>query len=277
MTSLLQIFDLTTGKAQVVKRFDFHIEAPNWTPDGESLIFNSNGDIFIHTLSTGEERLLETGALFCNNDHVLSPDGSLLAVSAEIPGQQGSSRIYILPLAGGDMRLITEHMPSYLHGWSPDGQTLAYCACREDNYDVYTISVNGGAERRLTTAPGLDDGPEYTPDGAYIWFNSVRSGKMQLWRMRPDGENQEQMTADDSNNWFAHISPDNQKVVFLSYNAREVAAGDHPGGKHVALRLMPAQGGPAEHLLDVFGGQGTLNVNSWNPQSTQFAFVSYEV
>src|SRR5439155_597499 len=82
-------------------------------------------------------------------------------------------------------RRVTKLGPSYLHGWSPDGKFLVYTGERGGEFDVYRIPVDGGEETRLTTAPGLDDGPEYSPDGAYIYFNSVRSGTMQLWRMRP--------------------------------------------------------------------------------------------
>ena len=274
MKSILQIYDINTKQISVVKSFDKHIEAPNWTPDGKSLVFNSNGNIFVYDLELGDERKLDTGTLFCNNDHVLSSDGAMLAVSAETE-QSGSSKIYILPFAGGEMKLVTKENPSYLHGWSPDGKTLAYCACRNGDYDVYTITTEQGEEKRLTIAEGLDDGPEYTPDGKYIWFNSVRSGLMQLWRMNADGTEQTQMTDDNRNNWFAHISPDNEKIVFISYNSKEVAAGDHPANKNVKIRMMPAQGGEICDLFDLFGGQGTINVNSWNPQSTKFAFVRH--
>ena len=133
--------------------------------------------------------------------------------------------------------------------------------------------LEGGEEQRLTTAPGLDDGPEYSPDGRHIYFNSDRTGLMQIWRMKTDGSEQEQMTKDKYNNWFAHPSPDGRWIVFLSY------PGDvkgHPANKDVMLRLMPARGGPIEVLAKLFGGQGTINVPSWSPDSQRVAFVSYQ-
>lgn len=168
--------------------------------------------------------------------------------------------------------------PTYLHGWSPDGKELAYCAERNGNYDVYTIPAEGGEETRLTTAEGLDDGPEYSPCGQYIWFNSVRTGLMQVWRMKADGSEQTQMTFDETrNSWFPHISPDGKSVVFITYYKGDLEPGEHLANKNVELRLMPANGGEPKTLLKLFGGQGTINVNSWAPDSKRIAFVSYRI
>jgi Tol biopolymer transport system component len=167
--------------------------------------------------------------------------------------------------------------PSYLHGWSPDGRTLAYCGERNGQYDIYTIPVWGGRETRLTNTPGLDDGPEYSPEGRYIWFNSTRSGLMQLWRMEADGANPVQMTFEESNNWFGHVSPDGEKVAFISYKKGDVEPDKHPPNKNVQLRLMPSRGGDVTVIAELFGGQGTINVNSWSPDSRQIAFVSYRL
>ncbi|WP_139904940.1 TolB family protein [Clostridium thermarum] len=277
MKSILQIYNIKTAERRVVKVFDYHIEAPNWTMDGKNLVYNSNGYIYLFNLESKESTLIDTGrCTSCNNDHVLSSDGKQIAISSGTD-DFGASRIWILPLEGGEPRLVTEMTPSYLHGWSPDGKTLAYCAERNGNYDIYIIPAEGGEEVRLTTAEGLDDGPEYSPDGKYIWFNSVRSGLMQIWRMKNDGTEQTQMTDDEFNNWFPHISPDGEKVVFISYYKDQVQPGDHPANKDVKIRLMSANGGKVETLMDLFGGQGTMNVNSWNPNSEEFAFVSYEL
>jgi TolB protein len=178
---------------------------------------------------------------------------------------------------GGTPVLVTPIAPSYLHGWSPDGKTLVYCAERNGEYDIYSIPAVGGRETRLTDAPGLDDGPEYSPDGKYIWFNSVRSGLMQLWRMKADGSEQTQMTFDESNSWFAHLSPDGTTVAYITYQKGDVAPGDHPANKNVEIRLMPSTGGPYRTLVKLFGGQGTLNVNSWSPCGKRLAFVSYRL
>lgn len=250
-----------------------HIEAPNWSRDGHSFLFNAGGRIYRLPVTGGNPVLIDTGfAVHCNNDHGLSPDGSSLAISDQSRGAK--SLIYTLALDGSSPRLLTQLAPSYWHGWSPDGRTIAYCAERNGEFDIYTIPVDGGEERRLTTAQGLDDGPDYSPDGQFIYFNSERTGTMQIWRMKPDGSDQEQVTSDQFNNWFPHPSPDGKWLVFLSYE-KDVTG--HPANQPVRLRLMPGVGGPIQELARLFGGQGTINVPSWSPDSRQVAFVSYEL
>ena len=273
--SVLETVDVATGERTVRKRFDSLIEAPNWLPDGNTLLYNAGGSLWLFDLASGESRKVDTGsAARCNNDHVLSPDGRQVGLSSA--GPEGRSLVYVAPLSGGEPRLVTPVGPSYLHGWSPDGTTLAYCAERGGEFDIYTMPVEGGEETRLTDAPGLDDGPEYSPDGRHIWFNSVRSGLMQVWRMDAGGQNQTRMTWDEESNcWFPHLSPDGKQVAYIAYKKGDVAPGDHPPCKHVEIRLMDADGSNTRTLVRLFGGQGTLNVNSWSPDGTQLAFVSY--
>ena len=257
-------------------------EAPNWTHDGLSFLFNRNGSIYRLPVSGGEPALIDTGfAKRCNNDHGISPDQTSLAISDQSQGDN-QSIVYIVPIEGGVPRRITQKSPSYWHGWSPDGKTLAFVGQRNDEFDIYTIPVTGGEETRLTTAKGLDDGPEYSPDGKYVYFNSERTGHMQIWRMRADGSEQEQVTIDDWNNWFPHISPDGDWMVFLSY---EPDVKGHPENKDVMLRIMSLSDWKMSDekvsdekisvLARLFGGQGTINVPSWSPDSKAVAFVSY--
>ena len=276
--SILEIYDAESGARTVAAEFDSLIEAPNWSRDGTSLYFNRHGRICRFSLADGEVTEIDSGfADACNNDHVLSPDGTMLAVS-HAAHEDHQSRVYTLPIGGGTPRLVTPLGPSYLHGWSPDGSTLAYCAARGGEYDVYTIPAGGGAETRLTDAPGLNDGPEYDSAGEYIWFNSVRSGLMQAWRMKSDGSEQTQMTFDEGwNTWFPHISPDRQKVVMLAYKKGDVKPNEHLPHRHVELRFMNADGTGVRTLAAFFGGQGTINVNSWSPDSERFAFVRYRI
>lgn len=275
--SFLETFDIETGIRTVLAEFDHVIEAPNWTQDGRHLVFNSRGRMYTYALANGVIAEIDTDfAVDCNNDHVLSPDQTQLAIS-HFTNEDASSRIYIVPFVGGVPRLVTTQGPSYLHGWSPDGKRLAYCAERGGQYDVYTISVDGGPETQLTNLPGLDDGPEYAPDGRHIWFNSTRTGLMQVWRMGADGSAPTRMVAEDANCWFPHVSPDGRWVVYIVYGKDDVAAGDHPANKNVELHLIPAAGGAPRTLAKLFGGQGSLNVNSWSPDSRTFAFVSYRL
>lgn len=272
--SRLEILDVDTGDRRVVVRSADPIEAPNWTPDGTALIYNAKGKLFRFSLADRTSVPLDTGfANRCNNDHVLSFDGQSLGISHHLQEAGGQSVIYTLPATGGEPTRVTANAPSYLHGWSPDGRHLIYTGQRDGEFDIYRIPVEGGDEVRLTTAQGLDDGSEYSPDGKFIYFNSSRTGTMQVWRMKPDGTGQEQLTHDELNDWFPHVSPDGQRVVFLSF-AKEVPADEHPFYKHVYLRIMPLDGGEPRVVAYVYGGQGTINVPSWSPDSRYLAFVS---
>ena len=272
MESTLETVAISSTDRSVVYHTRDHIEAPNWSRDGKFFIFNQQGRIY-KLPTNGTPQLLDTGAAIkCNNDHGLSPDGTLFAVSDQTLSNK--SRIYILPAAGGAAKQITPLAPSYWHGWSPDGKTLAYCGERGGEFDIYTIPVDGGEETRLTTATGLDDGPDFSPDGKYIYFNSERTGLMQIWRMKPDGSEQTQITSDDCNNWFAHPSPDGRSIVFITFDK---SVKGHPANQDVQLRLMSLTDGKVRVLAKLFGGQGTLNVSSWSPDSKQVAFVSYQL
>jgi TolB protein len=274
--STLETVDVDSGDRRVAYFAPGRFEAPNWTHDGKAFLFNRDGHIERLVLGSDRPVTIDTGfANRCNNDHGISPDGTQLAISDNSQGDH-ESQVYIVPIAGGWPLRITQKSPSYWHGWSPDGKTLAFVGQRNGDFDIYAIPAAGGDETRLTTAKGLDDGPEYSPDGKYIYFNSERTGHMQIWRMKPDGSEQEQVFSDDLNNWFPHISPDGKWMVFLTYGADVTG---HPENKDVMLRLMSLD--PKENdkkitvLAKLFGGQGTINVPSWSPDSTQLAFVSY--
>jgi hypothetical protein len=273
--SNIELLEVASGKREIIYSVPYSIQAPNWTSNKKSLIFNDfKGLMYSFDLASGKPELINTGNVKNNNnDHVISFDGKMLGLSSNVK-ELGGSIIYTLPITGGEPKQITPKGPSYLHGWSPDGNSLVFCGSRNDEFDVYKIPSSGGAEVRLTNAKGLDDGPEYTPDGKYIYFNSVRSGLMQIWRMKPDGKDQEQVTNDDFNNWFAHISPDGKWIVFLSFLKEEVEPGVHPPYKHVYIRLMPASGGEPKVIAYVYGGQGSINTPSWSPDSKRIAFIS---
>lgn len=272
--STLETQTIASTDRRVVHVTPTRVEAPNWLKDGKSLIFNSGGRIYRIPAAGGQAKVIDTGfATRCNNDHGISPDGTLLAISDQSKGQ-GKSLIYTLPVSGGTPKQITADGPSYWHGWSPDGKTMAFCGERQGEFDIYTIPAEGGGETRLTTATGLDDGPKYSPDGKLLYFNSNRTGTMQIWRMRTDGSEQKQVTSDEFNNWFPHLSPDGRFMVFLSY---EKAVTGHPENKDVTLRRMNLDSHEIEVLARLFGGQGTMNVPCWSPDGRKIAFVSYQL
>jgi TolB protein len=286
--SHIAIYDLASRSHRVVFQGDGVIEAPNWSRDGRFLLVNTRGDLFRLQVGSDKPSLqplpLGQGGYVCNNDHDLSFDGKLLAFSASSPSSK-KSQVFVSDADGSNVRLLTPAAPSYFHGWSPDSRYLAFVAERGDGrYELYRVPAQGGAEERLTFAGGYDDGPEYSPDGRWIYFNSNRGGRWNIWRMPPDGagpkdSKAEQVTSDAPEDWFPHISPDGRWIVFLSFPpGTEGHNGKMPG---MQLRLMPAPAKAAtaqsiEVLSEFYGGQGTINVNSWSPDSKQFAFVIYE-
>ncbi len=272
--SVLETVPIDSGNRTAVYISAGRFEAPNWTRDGKAFLFNRDGKILRLAVSGGKPETIDTGFLNkCNNDHGISPDSTLLAISDQSQ-EEHKSTVYVVPMGGGTPRRLTKNSPSYWHGWSPDGKTLAFVGQRNGDFDIYAIPVAGGEEKRLTIAPGLDDGPEYSPDGQYIYFNSERTGHMQIWRMKADGSEQTQVFSDDYNNWFPHISPDGEYMVFLSFDK---SVSGHPENKDVMLRLMSLADKKIKVLAKLFGGQGTNNVPSWSPDSKQLAFVSYSI
>ncbi len=271
--SRLETIDIETRLRNTVYTTDEGIEAPNWLPDGSGFIVNKAG--LLYRIPPNGDGLLPIDTGFANqlnNDHVLSWKADRIGISH---WQDGGSRIFIVPVEGGTPEEVTPLVPSYLHGWSPDDGEMVYTASRNDGpYNVFKIRLSDKKETQLTFVEGLADGPEYSPDGKYIYYNSTESGTMQIWRMQVDGFQQEQLTFDERNNWFPHISPDNQWIVYISF-PESVSPTDHPHYKRVELRLMPVAGGAPRTIAYLYGGQGSINVPSWSPDSRRVAFVSY--
>ena len=279
-TSYIQTVDIHSGYIETVLTIKKRFEAPNWHPDGY-LIVNSGGKLYTLNLKTKSLNHLDSGfADQNNNDHGISPDLKWLAIShndkSDPSPKSYKSAIYVMPIEGGEPRRVTPEVMSFWHGWSPDGKTLTYTGERKGNFDIYTIGVKGGKEKRLTKTEGLDDGPEYSPDGKYIYFNSYRTGHMQLWRMRTNGSKPEQLTFDEYSNWFPHPSPDGKFIAYIAYIDNQEQG--HPFGKQVKLRLLHLESRKITDITPVFfGGQGTINVPSWSPDSSKLAFVSYSI
>ena len=283
--SILCTMDVETGEETVLHEFPGIIEAPNWLNDGNTLLYNADGKIYRYEIDKDHVEQVDTGfCVQCNNDHVPSPDNQLLAVSCmppELTDGTYESHIYVLPMTGGEPKDLTGPGLSYLHGWSPDGKELAYCAFRKKpeeetmRIEICTIPSDGGEETCLTDGKGYNDGPEYSPDGKHIWFNSTRSGLMQVWRMNRDGSGLTQMTDSDANNWFGHVSPDGKHVIYLTFAKGELEPNEHLPNMYVSLGMMDYDGQNKKKVLDFFGGQGSINVNSWAPDSRRIAYVKY--
>lgn len=272
--SYMEIMDVTAGNRRIIQQYKGSFQAPNWSRDGKYLVYNQEGLLYKFELPGGKPRLIPTGsATENNNDHTISFNGKMLAISNSSPEANHASEVYTVPIKGGEPRKLTPLGPSYAHGWSPDGKWIVFTGQRNGDFDIYKIPSSGGSEIRLTDAKGLDDGSEYSPDGQWIYFNSERSGLMQIWRMKPDGSDQQQVTHDGFNDWFPHVSPDGKWIVFISFQPI-VKSNDHPFYKHVYLRLMPTSGGEPRVVAYIYGGQGTMNTPDWSPDSRHIAFVS---
>jgi Tol biopolymer transport system component len=282
-TSRLCTFDLVAGEERVIyETADSIIEAPNWSPDGTSLIYNGDGLLYrIGAAGGGGPVLIDAGDVReANNDHVLAPSGRFVYISAN------DGHLYEVPVTGGAARRVSNSHDRpflyFLHGISPDGRILAYVGAEEvagnafGSLNIFTVPVAGGPDVQITHSDKPHDGPEYSPDGTWIYFNSERAsstpGHAQIFRMGADGSEVTQLTFDERVNWFPHISPTGDRVVYVSYEPGTVS---HPPNRPVEIRSIGPTGGPVETLLSVFGGQGTMNVNSWAPDGQRFAFVEY--
>jgi len=273
--STLQAIEIAEAsrRADVVFTGRGRFQAPNWSRDGSSLIFNQDGRLYRIPIKGGAPQPIDTGkATDCTGSHGLSPDGTLLAITCNMPDNPGR-RIYIVPSGGGTPRVLTEHPDSYFHSWSPDGRTIAFTRPSHGSGNIYSISVSGGPERALTSGSGISDDPDYSADGKYIYFNSDHSGSMQIWRMHSDGTLPEQVTFDSFKNWTPHPSPDGRSVVFISYDPSVTT---HAANKDIALRILSVGDDRIRTLVHVVGGDGSMNVPNWSPDSKRLAFVSYQ-
>ncbi|MBU8864892.1 TolB family protein [Paenarthrobacter aromaticivorans] len=273
-----------TGEAELVYTTDgILLEAPNWTLDGSSLILNGDGKLWRLDLDAGSlEPIPLTGVPDLNNDHVLAPDGQGIFVSAN------DGHIYRASLGGGPALRITEDHGSFhfLHGVSPDGKELAYVGIEAGDFTqpgrLMTIASDGGATAsvevgRFDVGSGHCDGPEYSPDGKWLYVNtesfSSTQGHAQLARIRVDGTGFERLLASETVDWFPHLSPDGRYASYLQFPSGTVG---HPADLSVAVVLVSTQDWATPfHTWPLFGGQGTLNVNSWSPDSRRFAYVAY--
>lgn len=282
--TLVSIYDLSSKSVTVIATLDGLAEAPNWSPDGKYLLINAKGDLFNMPVEGSDHPMqkIDLGGISkCNNDKGYSPDGKLIAFSSGATGH--GSQVYTVAATGGTPRMLVSETPSYFHAFSPDGKWMAIVAQRNGNFDLFRLPVGGGAQQQLTTSSGYDDGPDYSPNGKWIYFNSNRTGKWDVWRMPadgagPDDKRAEQVTNDDQENWFPHCSPNGKWLVFVTFPKGTETHNDH---LNVSLRMIPLPGKRIEHssiqtLAQFFGGQGTINVNSWAPDSSKFAFVSYQ-
>jgi len=272
----INVFD---GIRKVIYEKAGRFEAPNWMPDGKKLLFNMDGLLYTIPVIGGEIVKVNTGSATANNnDHGISFDGKMLAISSHRQGLSGGgSTVYVLPLTGGEPKMVTEKTPSYFHGWAPNNNEVVYVAMRDGKsvFNLYRNSIDGGKEVALTDIKTGEhvDGCEYSSDGKYIYYNGNHTGTMQIWRIKPDGSGREQLTFDKFNNWFPHISPDGKWIVIISFPI-DIDPNSHPSYKRVMLRLMPVSGGEPKVIAYLYGGQGTINVPSWSPDSKQIAFVS---
>ena len=268
--NMRRAFVIQTGKGQM--------EAPNWSRDGKTLIFNRAGKLWSVPAAESDGAIAEAtpidigSASDCTGSHGLSPDGKWIAMTCTTPDHPGR-RVYIVPVTGGAPRMVTANPDSYFHSWSPDGKTILFTRPSHSSLNIFAISPDGGEETALTTGTGVSDDPDFSSDGQWIYFNSDRAGGMQIWRMRTDGSQPEQVTFDEKHNWTPHPSPDGKSILILSYD-KDVTG--HAANKDVTLRILNVADRKIRNLVEIVGGSGSDNVPNWAPDGAHFAFVSYQ-
>ncbi|GHJ42004.1 hypothetical protein [Streptomyces sp. TS71-3] len=266
------------------------LEAPNWSADAGSLLLNGDGRLWRLDLGSHPARPVEVpldGVPPINNDHVLSPDGTHVYLS----GMDG--HLYRAPLGSGTgmgagtstgTRLTADDgMLHYLHGISPDGGTLACVVIPRDSNGVpgrlALMPAEGGPIRVVDTGEGHIDGPEYSPDGGWILLNTeaftTTPGHAQIARLPAGTGPLERLVASGTVDWFPHTAPDGRLATYVAFPPGTLG---HPENLDVAVHLVATDAWETPlRTFPLFGGQGTLNVNSWAPDSRRFAFVSYPV
>jgi Tol biopolymer transport system component len=257
------------------------LEAPNWTPDGAALL--CNGDGLLWRLALGPRAELTRVPIDdlppINNDHVLDPPRGLIYLSAN------DGHIHVAPMDGGRAHRVTRDPTRYhfLHGVSPDGRTLAFVELPAGDFTsagrLGLIASTGGPTRCPEAGSSHLDGPEYSPDGAWIYVNTEefgsRPGHAQLARLPADGGPMEQLVRSETVDWFPHPSPDGQYATYISFPPGTLG---HPADLDVEVRLVrTADWGDVLARFPLYGGQGTMNVNSWSPDSRRFAFLAYPI
>jgi len=285
--SRICIFDVVTNTRSVVAEItDVVAEAPNWHPARNELLLNADGWLWRFPLTDdgklagAPSRVPTGGNPNANNDHVLSPDGNTIYLS------NGAGELRSVSYDGGQPELVSlphqTPFSHYLHGVSPDGESLAYIGHdarpEVNSFEIYTLHMPSQTDNQITFTGRHHDGCEYSADGKKIYFNSERAatipGHSQLFVMDANGANVRQLTDDERVNWFPHESPDGTRLVYLSYPSGTTG---HPANLPVELRELTSNGAQPRVLQALFGGQGSINVASWAPDSRRFAYVEYPV
>jgi len=281
----LHVLDVHTGVDELVFASDERLfESPTWHPDGRHIVVNADGLLFrVDSERPSDlEEIPAPGLPELNNDHLVSPDGRYHYVSAN------DWHIYRLPWEGGDPERVTSAKAPerafrhFLHGIAPDGRTLAYVGTEYLDGDewgrraLWLLELDSGEEQLLGDGYSPADGPDFAPDGRSVFFNSEMAsdlpGHAQIFRHDLVDGSVEQLTFDDRVNWFPHCSPDGRRLAYLSYPRGTLG---HPADLPVIVREIELPHGTARDLVALAGGQGTINVPCWAPDSRRLAYISY--
>lgn len=276
MHSSIEFLDVAKGEVTLLLSSNTRMSAPTWFPDGKTLLCNAHGRMHQFSMTDRMLKLVDTECLSETHcDYGLSPDGSQLALTNSYSCE--NARIYIRDMQTGEIRIIVNRSPAWFHGWSPDGRQLIYTCFRNGAWAIAQTRSDGTKpEQILLRSDAFSsrwlDGPEFSPDGRYIWFSSDRTGTMQIWRRELETGINEQMTDGEDASFFPHPSPDGAHVCFLKKKGVE---GHWRQDGLAELWLLSLDGSAPRHLHTVYGGLGTLNLPSWSPTGEGFAYARY--
>ena len=157
-----------------------------WSRDGKRIVFAANidGDVEIFSVTVASGQLARlTNSRGEDRDPSLSPDDSQITFSSE---RDGNPEVYVMRADGTNTRRLTNHAAlDRSPVWSPDGAKIAFVSTRDGSKDAYTVRVDNGQVERLTTgANATNDGPRWSPTGAYVALQSAdRNYDIHLVRM----------------------------------------------------------------------------------------------
>jgi TolB protein len=170
------LYDIETGREEMVGSFKGMSFAPRFSPDGRKAIMSvsldGNSEIYELDLGTKEKKRL-TNHPAIDTSPCYSPDGSRIVFNSD---RGGSQQLYIMNRDGSGVKRISFGKGNYgTPVWSPRGDFVAFTKMYQGDFHIGVMRSDGSGERLLTTS-FMDEGPTWSPNGRIILFGRQTQG-----------------------------------------------------------------------------------------------------